>query len=212
MTQASTGDGAAEFFDIRGKTSPLVVSEEPEWPGSFGDMRKKTRVALFAMRAQLHENHDTGWKIGIGRKGIEKALSEGQSTAHFRALEKLPELLRNAVLVRKSVDRKGRKNVNAYYRFYAPIRIGGTLYAAQITVSEDTEGERHFYLQRLQIKKPAVLRGVGNAQAHVAALRPAGYAVSIPRLLRDVNSEDAPDNAGALQKSKKSSSRVRERG
>ena len=192
MSQEAEGDGIVEFFDIRGKTAPLVVSEESESSDSFAEMRKKTRAAMFTMRDRLHENLDTGWRISIGRKGIEKTLSEGNSSVHFQALKKLPELIRHAVLVKKSGDRKERKNIRAYYRLYAPIRIGYSIYAAQITIFEGTEGEKRFYLQRLQIEKPAVLRGAGNAQAHVATLRPAGLSISIPRLLRDVKSEDAP--------------------
>lgn len=187
----SVDDDTPKFYDIRGKTSPLIVLEEPEPPVSFAELRKMTRMAMFAMRDRPHENLDTGWKITVGRKGIEKTLSEGNSAAYFQALKTLPELIRNAILVKKSSDRRGRKNVDAYYRFYAPIRIGFTVYAAQITISEGSEGEKRFYLQRLQIEKPAVLRGAGDAQAHVAALRPAGQTISIAQLLHDVKSEDA---------------------
>jgi hypothetical protein len=187
----SADGGDAEYFDIRGKTAPLVVSDVPEWSGSFGDMRHRARVILLAMRGRLHENSDTGWKIHIGRRGIEKTLNEGKSAAHFQALEKLPELLKNAVLVRKSGDRKARQDVRAYYRLYAPIEIGSTICAAQITVSEDADAEKHFYLQRLQIKKPAVFSKGGDAHASTF-LRPAGLLITIPRLLRDVKSDDAP--------------------
>lgn len=180
-----------EFFDIQGKTAPIVVLEEPEWTGRFGDMRHRARVAMLAMRGMEYANRDTGWKITIGRKGIEKTLNEGRSTDHFQALEKLPELLLNAVLVKKSEDRKDRETVNAYYRLYAPLRIRNSVYAAQITISEGVDAKKHFYLQRLEIKRPAVLRKDGDKQTSTF-LRPAGSLVSIPRLLRSVKSEDAP--------------------
>ncbi len=190
MTQEPAGDSNVEYYDIRGKSAPLVVLDEPEWSGSFGDMRHRARVAMLAMRGRQYENFDTGWKITLGRRGIEKTLNEGKAAVHFQALEKLPELLRNAILVRKSGDRRARQDVSAYYRLYAPIRIGAFLCAAQITVSEDANAEKHFYLQRLQIKKPAVLRKGGDTHASTF-LRPAGHIVMIHRLLLDVKSEDA---------------------
>ncbi len=197
MEQKPLDDNDAVFFDIRGKAAPLVVSEDPEWSGSFGDMRQRARVIMLTMRGRQHENLDTGWKINIGRRGIEKTLNEGKSALHFQALEKLPELLRNAVLVKKSGDRKARQNVSAYYRLYAPIRIGAVICAAQITVSEDMDAEKHFYLQRLQIKKPAVFSKGGDEQASTF-LRPAGLFVTISCLLRDVKSDDAPMDESIL--------------
>ncbi len=185
------GDGI-EYYDVSGKTAPLVTVDSAAWTGSTAEMRRKTRIALFAMRGTAYENDDTGWSITIGRAAIDKTLSESGRPEHFQALECLPELLRNAVLVRKSQDRRERRHINSFYRLYAPIRIQGNVFAAQITIKEIDGNEKRFYLQRLEINKPAITRGVGDAQARPAALLSAGSPVSIPRLLRDVKSGDAP--------------------
>ncbi len=199
-----------EYYDISGKTAPLVViGEASAWTGTTAEMRRRARAALFAMRGASHENVDTGWSIAIGRDSIDKALHESSRSEHFQALEKLPELLRNAVLVRKSRDEKERMDIKAFYRLYAPIAIGANLYAAQITIREDTQENRRFYVQRLQIKNPAgdkgaselpypagrvpaAIAGDGGSERLVRSPGSAGPLVSIPRLLRDVKSGDAP--------------------
>jgi hypothetical protein len=199
-----------EYYDIAGKTAPLVTADETGWTGSTAEMRQRAKTALFAMRNKQYENPDTGWTITIGRNAIDKTLNESGQREHFLSLEKLPELLRNAVLVRKSPDSKGRKEINAFYRLYAPIAVGGRIFAAQITVREDSDSNRRFYLQRLQIKNPAGDKGVsehpypagqmpaaimgdGSAETPVRSPGSTGSPVTISRLLRDVKSDDAPD-------------------
>jgi hypothetical protein len=181
-----------EYYDISEKTAPLIISDSPAWTGTTPEMRRRARSSLYAMRGTVYDNADTGWKITIGRDAIDKTLSESGRPEHFQALEKLPELLRNAIPVRRKIDTKKRGNASAYYRLYAPITINGHAFAAQITIKEGEGEKKHFYVQRLQIKEPAVTRGAGAARAQTAALQQAGSLVSIPGLLRDVKSEDAP--------------------
>ncbi len=202
-------DEGIEYRDISGKTAPLVVADAPVWTGTTAEMRRKARNALFAMRGSAYTNLDTGWTVTLGRAAIDKTLSAGGRPAHFQALEQLPELLRNAVLVRKSRDVKKRADIKSFYRLYAPVAIGGNLYAAQITIREDIRESRRFYVQRLQIKDPAGDKGVselpypaghvpaaiagdGGSELPVRSPCSAGSPVSILRLLRDVKSEDAP--------------------
>ena len=198
-----------EYRDISGKTAPLVTVDSSAWTEeSTSGMRRKAKAALLAMRGKTYENTDTGWGITIGRNAIDKTLNESGRREHFQALAKLPELLRNAVCVRKSPDSKGRKEIRAFYRLYAPFAVEDRLFAAQITLREDADSNRRFYLQRLQIKNPAGDKGVselpypagqdpaaimgdGSSETQVRSPGSAGSLISISRLLRDVKSEDA---------------------
>lgn len=191
LQQGAVDENGAEYFDIRGKAAPLVTVEETAWTGTTAAMRQRARASLFAMRDKPHVNSDTGWQITIGRDAIDKTLNESGRSEHFQALEKLPELLANAVLVRRRTDTKARSNINAFYRLYAPVEVGGNIFAAQITIKENIDGRKGFYVQRLQIKEPAVTRGVGDAQAQAATLQRSGSQVNISKLLHDVKSEDA---------------------
>ncbi len=201
------------YYDISGKTAPLVTIDAAVdvagWTGSTAEMRQRAKAALFAMRGRTHHNLDTGWGITIGRDAIDKTVSASSRPEHFLALEKLSELLHNAVLVRKSRDRKERPDIKAFYRLYAPIAIAGREYAAQITIREDKRENRRFYVQRLHIKNPAgdrrvsallrpagqepvAIMGDGSAEKQVHSPGTAGSLLSIPFLLHSVNSEDAP--------------------
>jgi hypothetical protein len=81
--------------------------------------------------------------------------------------------------------------IHFYFIFHFS-EVNGNIFAAQITVKEGTDQGKRFYLQRLQIREPAVTRGAGDAQAQSAALQRSGSPINIAQLLRDVKSEDAP--------------------
>jgi hypothetical protein len=196
------------YYDISSRTAPLAIVGSDVWTGSTSEMRREAKAVLLAMRGKIYENTDTGWSITIGRNAIDKTLNESGRREHFQALTKLPELLRNAVRVRKSLDSKGRKEIRAFYRLYAPVVVEGRLFAAQITLREDSDSNRRFYLQRLQIKNPAGDKGASehpypagqdsaaimgdvSSETQVRSPGSAVSMVSISRLLRDVKSDDA---------------------
>lgn len=107
---------------------------------------KAARAWALQHLRRTYSNTDTGWEIIVSRSGIEKATSESAHTgeAHLKAIRELPTLIERSVLAESYPNRRPDPNIVAFHRFYAPVRIGATLYRAKLTVQEDRQGRRFY--------------------------------------------------------------------
>ncbi|MGH8562699.1 MAG: PLxRFG domain-containing protein [Gammaproteobacteria bacterium] len=156
----------------------------------FPNAKAALRYALDRLRGS-YRNRDTGWDISVARAGLEKALSHSgrPSNLHLNAVRALPGLLDHAVLAESKPDAEGDPNIRAIHRFYAPLRVGKSLYRVKLTVKETTLGKK-FYDQSLTEIETANVQLVGedqspqDAQSTRTATGPLAARVSIPDLLR----------------------------
>lgn len=169
---------------------PVPVTEVDPTP--FKTAKEAETFGMVALRGVIR-NADTGWDIGVGRSGIEKATSSSgrAGSVHLRALRGIKQLLERAVLVESHPDRKTQGFV-AIHRLYAPLRLGGKLYRAKLTVREDGQGH-HFYdhahseIERADVHSEGSQKDATAGAATVGvtstALGPSAQAVSIADLL-----------------------------
>ncbi|CAN5813034.1 hypothetical protein BH20PSE1_BH20PSE1_00880 [soil metagenome] len=156
----------------------------------FPNAEAALRYALNRLRGS-YRNRDTGWDISVARAGLEKALSHSGRTSnlHLNAVRALPGLLDHAVLAESKPDAEGDANIRAIHRFYAPLRVGKSLYQVKLTVKETTLGQK-FYDQSLTEIEAANVQLVGedqspqDAQGTRTATGPLAVRVSIADLLR----------------------------
>ena len=134
-----------------GQSQQLQIVEA----GEARSDRKNVVKELLEMRG-VYRNESTGWDIQVARGGLEKVAS-GATPQELAASLKLPELLRNAVLVESRPDTRGVPEIKAIHRMYAPVRVDGTTYRAKLTVKEFSDGRRLYdqSLTTLEMQNPA---------------------------------------------------------
>ncbi|MBF0458712.1 MAG: hypothetical protein HQK99_12555 [Nitrospirae bacterium] len=138
-------------------------------------------------------NKDTGWKIDITKKGIDKALSKERPAPldHIETVRAIPELIENAVKVETRPDRDNDPHIKNIHIFYAPIEVDGKLYRAKLTIKESADGKKYYDHSLTEIEKPTGTQ-TGDTFSGSASRPPQqAYAISIKDLLKNVkNSED----------------------
>ncbi len=83
-------------------------------------------------------NADTGWLLMINKKSRDKMGDNADmSTAESKAVAGIESLAKHAVVAESHLDVEHHNEfVNAIYRLYAPVQIGGVLYRAKLTVKD----------------------------------------------------------------------------
>jgi hypothetical protein len=97
-------------------------------------------------------NHESNWKINVGRSGIDKTLSHGIDSDHFNALSAIPELLRHGAICRaaKPEKDKHKKSVDTFWYLYAPIMFSKNIHIAKLVIRENKDG---FFYYDLDLSK-----------------------------------------------------------
>lgn len=116
-------------------------------------------------------NDQTGWKVDVPSKGINEAGESASELNHAVALANLGEIFRNAVYVTSEADRKGREEIKAVHKFYAPIRVDGKDLLARIQVNETTSGEKFYDQVVVEKEDPGVVNGGPSAGQASSPLR-----------------------------------------
>ncbi|MCC8190986.1 MAG: hypothetical protein LIP77_10210, partial [Planctomycetes bacterium] len=187
--------GNERIHDLTGKTAPVVVVDSEPWRGSVRQFRDRGKAILNPLRslAEPLVNTDTGWEILFTSDGIRKTLYHKHSAFEWQAIEALPQLVENAVLYREKGDKKERGSVEGFAYLYAPVVVGGRLFAAELTVKNSTDGGHRFYLHKLKLKDPAGPKLQSGVATEAARPPAAGSLYSISQLLGIVN-ERGPEH------------------
>lgn len=173
----------------------ILIAHAPA--NSFKNAREARDWAKKELQGHAFVNRDTGLKISIGRKAIDKFTSEAavrksDGQAHFDAVRALSELIEIAVEGERREDRVMAMHIQAVHRFFAPIEIGGIFYRVKLTVfsHRDPENARFYTHEVTEIEMPADT-GAGAGPADATTF-PAGK-VKLDHLLAGVKRDDGTD-------------------
>ncbi len=91
-----------------------------------------------------YKNMDTGWEISLSNKGAKHVardhIEEQNFPAMVAAMQQLPKIIEQAVLVETHADTKNQGFLDQVHRMYAPVRIGDNIYTVKLTVKEAEPG------------------------------------------------------------------------
>lgn len=123
-----------------------ITGEELGAERGAGLARAAVQWARKNLQGKKFKNMDTGWDIGIGRKGINKTTSHAAKQDHARSIVAIPGLLHRAVKVatEPNNDTNELATVPWVHHFYAPLQINAREYEAKLVVKETNEGHRFY--------------------------------------------------------------------
>lgn len=132
--------------DVNVDTPVEVVTIEPSFTGrDVGEFTKNQEIAKFKEKLRgTYKNKQTGWDIELTGRGIKHSLNSVISRGlggieHIEAVENLPALIENAVLIESHEDRK-EQGLKAVHRMYTPMRINNSIFTVKLTVKEYDKG------------------------------------------------------------------------
>lgn len=134
-------------------------------------------------------NDDTGFDLRINKLGRKKMGDNAeQSDAELKAVAKLKELAKNAIVAeRHADDRHANPDVKAVLRLYAPLSIDGVLYRVRLTVKDYGNPKTLHALSALEIENAPLgtLPAYSGAGALQQGQPTTGRTMSISDLLRN---------------------------
>ncbi len=144
--------------------------------------------AIDNLRSQSVRNEHKLWDVNLPAKGFKEVLSGRDSIATRIALTHVDQLMKSAIFDGFEAPEKGKKNVKAFSRFYAPMRVGDTDYLVRIKVKETQEGELKFYHEvAIEKEQPAGnLWGQDSFESGTPAVNGLSK-ISIDQLARTIN-------------------------
>ena len=183
------------------RSVPVTKIEGTETTG-YGDspIQSAKKYALAKLQGRTFKNDETGWEIGIGRKGIQKTLSHAARPEQGKSIAALPDLLKHATKVRSEENRKAdeRADIPLVHHFYAPLDIGDRRFLAHLVVKETRDGKKFYDHDLSNEVGPAQSAADAHLAKQGAADGEAGPAMSMRELLSHVKpselaNEEAPN-------------------
>lgn len=168
----------------------------------FGSISSNAELALAAdalLRAAQKgagfPNQDTGWVLGVNKKGRDKMGDNAdQTAAESIAVAALDVLALHAVVAERHLDAAHQNpDVTAILRLYAPLVIGGKLYRVKLTVKDYKSGNKLLHaLDAVEIENAPL--GIFPAYSIAGAIQQGqpttGRTVTIVHLLKNATLED----------------------
>ena len=194
------------------RSVPVTKIEGTETTG-YGDspIQSAKKYALAKLQGRTFKNDETGWEIGIGRKGIQKTLSHAARPEQGKSIAALPNLLKHATKVRSEENRKAdeRADIPLVHHFYAPLDIGDRRFLAHLVVKETRDGKKFYDHDLSNEVGPAQSAADAHLAKQGAANGEAGPVMSMRELLGHVNGtgtkNDDPPTAFSREQSPPSS-------
>lgn len=128
------------------ESSVRVVTVQPRFEGKslWKMMKGEGRKSLRDSITGTYVNSETGWTIKVSGNGADHAISSATqrglgNIAHIEAVANLPALISYASLIESHKD-NGGQGLKEIHRMYAPMDLGGEIYAVKLTVKEAHEG------------------------------------------------------------------------
>ena len=78
--------------------------------------------------------------IHFTRQGVRHALRAKTSDLKIEFIYQLPNILKKAVLIDETTDRKGRPDIKVIYKLFVNYKSGGKKYFVYITAREGVNG------------------------------------------------------------------------
>ena len=147
----------------------------------FGENLNKVHLAQAADRylrllqtALPLQNNDTGWSLVIRKQDRRKMGDNANLTSvDSKAVAGIIDLVRHAVLAESHADVEHQNpQVTAIHRFYAPVKIGDTLYRAKLTVKDYSVDFNRRNLHAIETVEIKNALSPGTSPAHEAVLQP----------------------------------------
>ena len=154
---------AARIEKLR-KSEPVVITGE-EYKGKYELNRDSAKAWIKDNLRGEYTIADTGEKIAIGRKGINKVTSHSMGNeAHLKSLIAVPKMLEQSVFITEEKADKLNAQYPTYRYYVVGLNIAGVDYTAKLTIGVDENGNKYYDHALTEIEKGKLLDQI-NGQA-----------------------------------------------
>lgn len=160
-------------------------------------LAQRRRLAEASLRGVVQRNVETGWLIVPSKAGRSKIPHVATADADFAAIANLPQLIKDATLVKSRTDRQGAKDVGRVHLFVAPFEYQGEPYRAKLTVLE-TSGKKLYALSLTEIEKLAADLSTPSPSGSPLTATALSGSTSFGKTVADLVKDVKPDAGGPL--------------
>ena len=154
---------AARIEKLR-KSEPVEITGE-EYKGKYELNRDSAKAWIKDNLRGEYTIADTGEKIAIGRKGINKVTSHSMGNeAHLKSLIAVPKMLEQSVFITEEKADKLNAQYPTYRYYVVGLNIAGVDYTAKLTIGVDENGNKYYDHALTEIEKGKLLDQI-NGQA-----------------------------------------------
>ena len=154
---------AARIEKLR-KSEPVEITGN-EYKGKYELNRDSAKAWIKDNLWGEYTIADTGEKIAIGRKGINKVTSHSMGNeAHLKSLIAVPKMLEQSVFITEEKADKLNAQYPTYRYYVVGLNIAGVDYTAKLTIGVDENGNKYYDHALTEIEKGKLLDQI-NGQA-----------------------------------------------
>jgi len=154
---------AARIEKLR-KSEPVEITGS-EYKGKYELNRDSAKAWIKDNLRGEYTIADTGEKIAIGRKGINKVTSHSMGNeAHLKSLIAVPKMLEQSVFITEEKADKLNAQYPTYRYYVVGLNIAGVDYTAKLTIGVDENGNKYYDHALTEIEKGKLLDQI-NGQA-----------------------------------------------
>ena len=154
---------AARIEKLR-KSEPVEITGN-EYKGKYELNRDSAKAWIKDNLRGEYTIADTGEKIAIGRKGINKVTSHSMGNeAHLKSLIAVPKMLEQSVFITEEKADKLNAQYPTYRYYVVGLNIAGVDYTAKLTIGVDENGNKYYDHALTEIEKGKLLDQI-NGQA-----------------------------------------------
>ena len=154
---------AARIEKLR-KSEPVEITGS-EYKGKYELNRDSAKAWIKDNLRGEYTIADTGEKIAIGRKGINKVTSHSMGNeAHLKSLIAVPKMLEQSVFITEEKADKLNAQYPTYRYYVVGLNISGVDYTAKLTIGVDENGNKYYDHALTEIEKGKLLDQI-NGQA-----------------------------------------------
>ena len=152
---------AARIEKLR-KSEPVVISGN-EYKGKYELNRDSAKAWIKENLRGEYTVADTGERIFIGRKGINKVTSHSMGNeSHLKCLVAIPQMLEQSVFITEEKAEKPNAQYPTYRYYVAGLKIGGVDYTAKLTIGVDENGNKYYDHALTEIEKGKLLDQIND--------------------------------------------------
>ena len=146
------------------KSEPVEITGN-EYKGKYELNRDSAKAWIKDNLRGEYTIADTGEKIAIGRKGINKVTSHSMGNeAHLKSLIAVPKMLEQSVFITEEKAEKLNAQYPTYRYYVVGLNIAGVDYTAKLTIGVDENGNKYYDHALTEIEKGKLLDQI-NGQA-----------------------------------------------
>lgn len=152
---------AARIEKLR-KSEPVVISGN-EYKGKYELNRDSAKAWIKENLRGEYTVADTGERIFIGRKGVNKVTSHSMGNeSHLKCLVAIPQMLEQSVFITEEKAEKPNAQYPTYRYYVAGLKIGGVDYTAKLTIGVDENGNKYYDHALTEIEKGKLLDQIND--------------------------------------------------